>query len=165
MTSRAINVLIKAKQIYPQSYLIAANLGSALAQAERYSEGLPELERALALQPSSTIVLNNLAVFYARRDEYARALDFWRFAALRDRRTDHSPLVRQAQVLQCVTVTPMALCQKTPRNALFLRGSTWFSHLDIKRLRKSFALRQTCLNTPSLPSPRETRPRSRSSSE
>lgn len=77
MTSRAINLLYKAKQIYPQSYLIAANLGSALAQAERYTEGLAELERALGLQPSSTLVLNNLAVLYARREEYARALDFW----------------------------------------------------------------------------------------
>jgi predicted AlkP superfamily phosphohydrolase/phosphomutase/Flp pilus assembly protein TadD len=77
MTSRAINLLYRAKQIYPQSYLIAANLGSALAQAQHYAEGLPELERALGLQPSSTLVLNNLAVFYARRQEYARALDFW----------------------------------------------------------------------------------------
>jgi predicted AlkP superfamily phosphohydrolase/phosphomutase/Tfp pilus assembly protein PilF len=77
MTSRAIAVLYKARQIYPQSYLIAANLGSALAQAQRYTEGLPELERALGLQPSSTLVLNNLAVFYARSNDYARALDFW----------------------------------------------------------------------------------------
>ncbi|MGZ5440945.1 MAG: alkaline phosphatase family protein [Thermoanaerobaculia bacterium] len=77
MTSRAVNLLYKAKQIYPQSYLIAANLGSSLAQAERYTEGLAELERALGLQPSSTLVLNNLAVLYARREEYARALDFW----------------------------------------------------------------------------------------
>jgi predicted AlkP superfamily phosphohydrolase/phosphomutase/Tfp pilus assembly protein PilF len=77
MTSRAITLLYKARQIYPQSYLIAANLGSALAQSQRYTEGLPELERALGLQPSSTLVLNNLAVFYARRNEYARALDFW----------------------------------------------------------------------------------------
>ncbi len=77
MTSRAVNLLYKAKQIYPQSYLVAANLGSALAQAERYTEGLPELERALGLQPSSTLVLNNLAVLYARSDEFARALDFW----------------------------------------------------------------------------------------
>ena len=77
MTSRAINLLYKGKQIFPQSYLIAANLGSALAQAKRYTEGLPELERALGLRPSSTLVLNNLGVFYARQEEYARALDFW----------------------------------------------------------------------------------------
>ena len=77
MTSRAINLLYKGKQIFPNSPLIAANLGSALAQSERYTEGLPELERALALQPSSTLVLNNLGVFYARQNDYARALDFW----------------------------------------------------------------------------------------
>lgn len=92
MTSRAINLLYKAKQIYPQSYLIAANLGSALAQAQRYTEGLPELERALGLQPSSTLVLNNLAVFYARRDEFARALDFWNRSLAIDPR---QPKVRQ----------------------------------------------------------------------
>lgn len=77
MTSRAITLLYKAKPIFPHSSLIAANLGSGLAQAERYTEALPELERALGLQPSSTLVLNNLAVLYARRNEYARALDFW----------------------------------------------------------------------------------------
>lgn len=77
MTSRAINLLTRARQIFPHSSLIAANLGSALAQAGRSSEALPELERALGLQPSSTLVLNNLAVFYVRRNEYARALDFW----------------------------------------------------------------------------------------
>jgi tetratricopeptide (TPR) repeat protein len=77
MTSRAINLLMKGKEIYPQSYEIAANLGSALAQADRYTEGLPELERALGLQPSSTLALNNLGVFYARQKDYARALDFW----------------------------------------------------------------------------------------
>jgi len=92
MTSRAINLLYRAKQIYPQSYLIAANLGSALAQAERYGEGLPELERALALQPSSTLVLNNLAVFYARRNDYPRALDFWNRSLAIDGR---QPKVRQ----------------------------------------------------------------------
>jgi predicted AlkP superfamily phosphohydrolase/phosphomutase/Tfp pilus assembly protein PilF len=77
MTSRAINLLLKGKDIYPQSYAIAANLGSALAQADRYTEGLPELERALGLQPSSTLVLNDLGVFYARQKDYGRALDFW----------------------------------------------------------------------------------------
>jgi predicted AlkP superfamily phosphohydrolase/phosphomutase/Tfp pilus assembly protein PilF len=77
MTSRAIALLYKGKQILPNSYLIAANLGSALAQSKRYTEALPEFERALGLQPSSTLVLNNLAVFYARQQEYARAVDFW----------------------------------------------------------------------------------------
>lgn len=77
MTSRAIALLAKGKESFPQSYLIAANLGSALAQAERYAEGLPELERALGLQPSSTLALNNLGILYARKKDFARALDFW----------------------------------------------------------------------------------------
>ncbi len=79
MTTWAINVLQKGKEIYPQSYLIAANLGSALAQADRFTEGVPELERALGLQPSSTLALNNLGILYAKRNppDYARALDFW----------------------------------------------------------------------------------------
>lgn len=77
MTWRAITLLIRGKQIFPQSYIIAANLGSALAQVRRYSEGLQELERALGLQPSSTMVLNNLGVYYAKQEDYARALDFW----------------------------------------------------------------------------------------
>lgn len=77
MTSRAINLLYKGRQIFPQSYLIAANLGSALSQANRYTEGVPELERALGLQPSSTLVLNNLGIYYAKKKDYARALDFW----------------------------------------------------------------------------------------
>jgi predicted AlkP superfamily phosphohydrolase/phosphomutase/Tfp pilus assembly protein PilF len=77
MTSRAIALLYKGKELFPQSYLIASNLGSALAQAERYTEGLPELERALGLQPSSTTALNNLGALYAKREDYGRALDFW----------------------------------------------------------------------------------------
>lgn len=77
MTSRAISLLMRGKQMYPQSYPIAANLGSALAQADRYTEAQPELERALGMQPSSTLALNNLGVLYARKKEVARALDFW----------------------------------------------------------------------------------------
>lgn len=77
MPSRAVNLLYKGKQAFPQSYLIAANLGSALAQSGRYTEAVPELERALGLKPSSTLVLNNLGTYYARRNDYARALDFW----------------------------------------------------------------------------------------
>jgi Tfp pilus assembly protein PilF len=93
MTSRAIQLLYKGKQIFPQSYLIAANLGSALMQAERYTEGLPEMERALGLQPSSTLVLNNLGIFYSKRKEYARALDFWNRSLNIDPR---QPQIRQA---------------------------------------------------------------------
>jgi Tfp pilus assembly protein PilF len=77
MPSRAIAVLYRGKQLFPQSYAIEANLGSALVAVGRYTEGVPELERALGLQPSSTMVLNNLGVFYARKHDYGRALDYW----------------------------------------------------------------------------------------
>jgi predicted AlkP superfamily phosphohydrolase/phosphomutase/Tfp pilus assembly protein PilF len=93
MTSRAIGVLYKGKQVFPQSPRIAANLGSALAQASRYTEGLPELERALALQPSSTIALNNIGTYYARQKDYARALDFWNRSLAVDPR---QPEIRQS---------------------------------------------------------------------
>ena len=93
MTSRAITLLYKAKQIFPQSYLIAANLGSALAQSERYTEGIAELERALTLQPSSTLVLNNIGNYLARKNDYARALDFWNRSLSIDPR---QPEIRQA---------------------------------------------------------------------
>ena len=77
MTTRAINILYRGKQLFPQSYAIAVNLGSALAQASRYTEGIPELERALGMQPSSTVVLNDLGIYYAKKLDYGRALDFW----------------------------------------------------------------------------------------
>jgi predicted AlkP superfamily phosphohydrolase/phosphomutase/Tfp pilus assembly protein PilF len=93
MTSRAIQLLYKGKQVFPQSYLIAANLGSALAQAERYTEGIAEMERALGLQPSSTLVLNNIGTYHARKNDYARALDFWNRSLSIDPR---QPAIRQA---------------------------------------------------------------------
>jgi Tfp pilus assembly protein PilF len=93
MATRAINLLYKGKQLFPQSYIIAANLGGALAQANRYAEGIPELERALGLQPSSTSVLNNLGIYYARRREYARALDFWNRSLSLD---PQQPAIREA---------------------------------------------------------------------
>jgi predicted AlkP superfamily phosphohydrolase/phosphomutase/Tfp pilus assembly protein PilF len=77
MPTRAINVLIRARQVFPENHRIAASLGGLLASVNRVSEGQAELERALALQPSSTLVLNNLGVLYARRNDYARALDLW----------------------------------------------------------------------------------------
>ena len=77
MPSRAIAVLYKGQQMFPQSYAIAANLGSALVSASRATEGVPELARALSLQPSSTMVLNNLGVFCAKKHDYGRALDYW----------------------------------------------------------------------------------------
>lgn len=93
MTSRAISLLYKGKQIFPQSPLIAANLGSALAQVDRYSEGLPELERALGLQPSSTLALNNLGTYYAKKQDFGRALDFWNRSLTIDPR---QPQIRSA---------------------------------------------------------------------
>lgn len=77
MTSRAIGLLYKGREMFPQSYAIEANLGSALVTAGRYTEGVPELERALGLQPSSTLVLNNLGMYFAQRNDYGRALDYW----------------------------------------------------------------------------------------
>lgn len=93
MTSRAIAILYRGKEVFPQSYLIAANLGSALAQADRYTEGVPELERALGLQPSSTLALNNIGTYYAKKNDYARALDFWNRSLAIDPR---QPRIRQA---------------------------------------------------------------------
>ena len=48
MTSRAVNILQSGKELFPQWSPIAANLGSALMAATRYTEGLKELERALS---------------------------------------------------------------------------------------------------------------------
>ncbi len=93
MPSRAIDLLYKGKGVFPQSYWIAANLGSALAASKRYTEGLPELERALGLQPSSTLALNNIGIFYAKKNDYARALDFWNRSLAID---PHQPEIRAA---------------------------------------------------------------------
>ncbi|MEO8032863.1 MAG: alkaline phosphatase family protein [Acidobacteriota bacterium] len=93
MGSRAIALLYKGKALFPQSQSIAANLGASLVAAERYTEGAPELERALGLQPSSTMVLNNLGVYYAKKEDYARALDFWNRSLTIDPR---QPQIRQA---------------------------------------------------------------------
>jgi len=93
MPSRAIEILEKGKELFPQSYLIAANLGSALVDANRYTEGVPELERALGLQPSSTTVLNNLGLFYSKKKDYARALDYWNRSLSIEA---HQPEIRQA---------------------------------------------------------------------
>ena len=93
MNSRAIALLEKGKELFPQSYAIAANLGSALVAANRYSEGIPELERALGMQPSSTTVLNNLGIYYAKKDDYARALDYWNRSLSIE---PHQPQIRQA---------------------------------------------------------------------
>src|SRR5439155_11007371 len=86
MPTRAVSLLYRGKELLPQSYLIAANLGSALAATSRYTEGLPELERALGLQPSSTLALNNIGMFYAKRNDYAHALDYWNRSLAIDQR-------------------------------------------------------------------------------
>jgi len=93
MDTRAIVLLYQGKRLFPQSYLIAANLGSALLAAQRYSEGVPELVRALGLQPSSTLALNNLGLFYAKQNDYGRALDFWNRSLSIE---PHQPQIRDA---------------------------------------------------------------------
>lgn len=95
MNARAIALLYQGKKLFPQSYLIAANLGSALVSAERYTEGVPELVRALGLQPSSTLALNNLGLFYAKQNDYGRALDFWNRSLSIEA---HQPQIREAAV-------------------------------------------------------------------
>jgi len=95
MDSRAIALLYQGKRLFPQSYLIAANLGSALLAAQRYTEGVPELVRALGLQPSSTLALNNLGLFYAKQNDYGRALDFWNRSLSIE---PHQPQIREAAI-------------------------------------------------------------------
>jgi tetratricopeptide (TPR) repeat protein len=95
MNARAIALLYQGRRLFPQSYVIAVNLGSALLEAERYSEGVPELVRALGLQPSSTLALNNLGLFYAKQNDYGRALDFWNRSLSVDA---HQPQIREAAV-------------------------------------------------------------------
>jgi predicted AlkP superfamily phosphohydrolase/phosphomutase/Tfp pilus assembly protein PilF len=77
MPTRATNLLLKAKTMFPQSWAVAANLGSAMASTSRYTDGQLELERALALNPSSTLVLNNLGALYLKKKDFGRALDYW----------------------------------------------------------------------------------------
>jgi predicted AlkP superfamily phosphohydrolase/phosphomutase/Tfp pilus assembly protein PilF len=93
MTSRAVTLLEKGAELFPQSFLITANLGSALVAASRYAEGVPELERALGMQPSSTMVLNNLGLFYAKHNDYGRALDYWNRSLSIE---PHQPPIREA---------------------------------------------------------------------
>jgi predicted AlkP superfamily phosphohydrolase/phosphomutase/Tfp pilus assembly protein PilF len=95
MNARAIALLYQGRKLFPQSYAVAVNLGSALLDAERYTEGVPELVRALGLQPSSTTALNNLGLFYAKQNDYGRALDFWNRSLSVDAR---QPQIREAAV-------------------------------------------------------------------
>jgi len=94
MTARAVGLLTKGRDLFPQSYLISANLGAALAAVNRYAEALPELERALGLRPTSTTVLNNLALFYLKKKDLGRALDYWNRSLAIDPR---QPKIREAQ--------------------------------------------------------------------
>lgn len=93
MPTRAINLLLRGRQLFPQSYLVAANLGSALAASKRYTDAGPELERALAMQPSSTLVLNDLGMLSVKREDYGRALDYWNRSLAIDPR---QPQIREA---------------------------------------------------------------------
>ncbi|HVT44460.1 MAG TPA: alkaline phosphatase family protein [Thermoanaerobaculia bacterium] len=93
MPTRAINVLVKGRELLPESFVIVSNLGSVLAEADRYTDAVTELERALAMRPTSTSVLNNLALIHLHRKEYARALDYWNRSLVIDPRQPH---IRQA---------------------------------------------------------------------
>ena len=93
LPARAIGLLYAGKRLFPQSYLIAANLGAHLVGAKRYADGIPELERALGIQPSSTAALNNLGIAYAKGKDYPRALDFWNRSLAIDAR---QPGIREA---------------------------------------------------------------------
>jgi predicted AlkP superfamily phosphohydrolase/phosphomutase/Flp pilus assembly protein TadD len=98
MLTRAISLLSKGRDLFPQSYLIASNLGSALAAVDRYTEALPELERALGLRPTSTTVLNNMGTYYLRRKDLGRALDYWnRSLAIDPRQSDIREAVAAVQ--------------------------------------------------------------------
>ncbi|HVT05278.1 MAG TPA: alkaline phosphatase family protein [Thermoanaerobaculia bacterium] len=99
LTTRAIVVLMKGRSIFPQSFLIAQNLGSALAAMERYTEAVPELERALSLQPTSVSALNALGLVYTKKHDpgqnpdLSRALDFWNRSLSIN---PHQPPIQQA---------------------------------------------------------------------
>lgn len=93
MPSRAIALLYKGRELFPQSFLIASNLGATLVASERYTDGVPELQRALGMQPSSTAVLNNLGAVFVKRNDYARALDFWNRSLAID---PHQPQIHAA---------------------------------------------------------------------
>lgn len=93
MPTRAVNFLGRAGALFPQSYRIAANRGSALAAMQRYTEGTAELQRALGLQPSSTLALNALGNIAARREDWGSAMDYWNRSLAVDPR---QPEIRRA---------------------------------------------------------------------
>lgn len=93
MPTRAASFLARAGALFPQSYRIAANRGTALAAMQRYTEGTAELQRALGLQPSSTVALNALGNIAARREDWGSALDYWNRSLAVDPR---QPEIRRA---------------------------------------------------------------------
>ncbi|MFN2441334.1 MAG: alkaline phosphatase family protein [Thermoanaerobaculia bacterium] len=74
---RAVSALERGTELFPDSAEISANLGSAYASVQRYTDAVAELERALTIAPSSTLVLNNLGQIHVQRKDYGRALDYW----------------------------------------------------------------------------------------
>ncbi|MFN2239521.1 MAG: alkaline phosphatase family protein [Thermoanaerobaculia bacterium] len=75
--TRAVSALQRGSVLFPDSAEISANLGSAYASVQRYTDATAELERALTISPSSTLVLNNLGQISVQRKDYGQALDYW----------------------------------------------------------------------------------------
>lgn len=93
LTSRAINLLERARSLFPNSHRIAANRGAALAAVQRYTDANAELQRALQLQPSSTLALNTLGNIAMRGEDWGSALDYWNRSLTVDPR---QPKIREA---------------------------------------------------------------------
>lgn len=93
LRTRAINFLDRAAELFPQSYRIAANRGTILASVQRYTDAMPQLQRALELQPSSTLALNSMGLIAMRREDWGTALDYWNRSLAVDPR---QPDIRQA---------------------------------------------------------------------
>lgn len=91
--TRAIALLDRARGVYPNSYRISANRGAALAAVERYTEAETDLQRALQLQPSSTLALNTLGNIAMNRKDFGRAMDYWNRSLAVDAR---QPKIRAA---------------------------------------------------------------------
>lgn len=77
MTTRAINLLATARELYPSSLPVARAYGAALAAGERYTDAIEVFENALALDPGNSEILNDLGWIHADREEYDVALEYW----------------------------------------------------------------------------------------
>ena len=64
-------------------------------QGQKLTKERTALVRALGLQPSSTLALNNLGLFYAKQNDYGRALDFWNRSLSIE---PHQPQIREAAI-------------------------------------------------------------------